>query len=197
MKNFRRQKTGMLLIAIALLLTVAVGGTIAYLAASAGPVTNTFIPGNVPPEVVEEFKGSVKNNVAIKNNGNVDAYIRAKVIFTWQDASGNVYSQLPVTAPAEDPDYTIKWTEAGWVKGSDGFYYHQAAVAPNGNTGVLFTDCKPLKAAPATGYTLHVEVLAQSIQADGVTANGTPAVVDAWGVTMNGTTITGKTTAAN
>lgn len=182
MKNFRRQKTGMLLIAIALLLTVAVGGTIAYLAASAGPVTNTFTPGNVPPEVVEEFDGSVKKNVAIKNGGNVDAYIRAKVIFTWQDASGNVYGQLPVAGK----DYTISWTEDGWVKGSDGFYYHQAAVAPNGKTGVLFTGCAPVAGKAPEGYTLHVEVLAQSIQADGVTkdtdGNVIPAVTDAWGV---------------
>ena len=151
MKNFKRQKTGMLLIAIALLLTVAVGGTIAYLAASAGPVTNTFTPGNVPPTIDENFDGETKSNVSIINDGNVSAYIRAQVIFTWQDASGNVYGKLP----AAGTDYTISWTKAGWIEGSDGFYYHQTAVAPNGGkTGELFTACTPVAASFSIFITL-------------------------------------------
>ena len=47
---------------------------------------------------------------------------------------------------------------------------------------MLITECKPLKAAPVAGYTLHVEILAQSIQAE-----PDAAVKEAWGVTVTNT----------
>ena len=80
MKNFNKKKSGVLLIAAVLLLVMAVGGTIAYLATSTEPVVNTFTPGNTDITVDEEFDGKVKTDVAIKNDGTVDAYIRVKVL---------------------------------------------------------------------------------------------------------------------
>lgn len=181
MKNFNKQKSGVLLIAAVLLLVMAVGGTIAYLATSTDPVVNTFTPGSTDITVDEEFDGKVKTDVAIENNGTVDAYIRVKVLFTWQDASGNVYGTLPKV----NEHYTIEWKLDGWDEGSDGFYYYTTPVAAEGTTGILFTNCQPVAESEPEGYDLHVEILAQSIQ-----AQPTNVVVEKWGVTLGADGIT-------
>ena len=174
MKKLMNRKTILLLIAATLILGMAIGGTVAYLAANTDPVVNTFTPGNVDITVDEEFDGKTKSNVMIKNTGTVDAYIRAKVVITWQDANGNVYGTLPVA----NTDYTIAWG-SGWdTETADGFYYHTAKVAPDKNTSVLITSCTPKNTAPE-GYNLHVEILAQAIQAE-----PTSVVEDEWDVTV-------------
>ena len=171
------KKSLVLLVCVAMLLTITVSGTVAFLADDSGPVINEFTPVNVPPTVNESFTGTVKSNVKIGNTGNIDAYIRAMVIITWQDEDGNVLSTLPV-ATGDSADYAITWGLSGWDRvTTDGCYYHTAPVAPNGETSVLITECKPLKAAPVEGYTLHVEILAQAIQAEPI-----DAVKAAWGV---------------
>lgn len=170
-----KKKTILMLAAMALLLTVTVGSTIAYLWTSTPAVINTFTPASSGTDITEDFKDNVKNNVKIKNTGDVKSYIRAAVVITWQNADGEVLGEVPV----KDTDYSITWTRAGWTDlHSDGFYYYNTAVEPNASTGVLFTDCKPLKAAPKEGYTLHVEIIAQSIQAEPISA-----VTEAWGWT--------------
>lgn len=167
MKNIKK-KSLVLLIAVALLLTSSVSGTLAYLSASSKSVENTFTPSSTGTEIVEDFKDNVKKDVAIKNTGSIDVYIRAAVVITWEKTDGTVYAQKPV----EGEDYQITWTKEGWSDlQSDGFYYYNSRVASQSSTGVLFTNCKPLKSAPAEGYTLHVEIIAQSIQADGMGAS--------------------------
>lgn len=172
MKNMKK-KTILMLAAMALLLTVTVGSTIAYLWTSTPAVTNTFTPASSGTEIEEDFNGNVKNNVKIKNTGDVKSYIRAAVVITWQNATGEVLSEVP----AADKDYQITWTPEGWTK-KDNFYYYNTPVEPGDSTSVLFTACKPLKAAPKDGYTLHVEIIAQSIQAE-----PSYAVTEAWGWT--------------
>lgn len=158
---------------IVLLLSVAVGTTLAYLMDQTDSITNTFTPTNLPNEVVEGFEGNTKTYAKIVNNGNISAYIRAKVVVTWQDAEGNVLKDVPT----EGKDYSIQYNSTKWSK-KDGFWYYSEPVKASESTDDLFTECKPLQSAPSEGYTLHVEVLAQSIQAD------PPNVVtDEWGFT--------------
>ncbi len=174
-------KKAILALSLALLLTVSIFGTLALLSTDAEPVVNTFTPTKVPNEVVETIEGNVKKEVQIKNTGNIDAYIRAAVVINWVDKNGNVYAH----APAADTDYAINWTMTDWVK-KDGFYYYTKPVAPGATTKTLFTDCKVI-GTPPTGYQLSVEIMAQSIQAEGVGGeNGlTPAVTLAWGMGVN------------
>lgn len=165
-------------LALALVLTLSVGGTIAYLITDTRPVTNTFTPGNVDCQVIETFDGTIKSDVKIKNTGNTDAYIRAAIVVTWQNASGNVLGKAPVLGS----DYTLELaTDTGWnITTSDGYYYYATAVSVNNSTGILINECTVLKPAPAEGYTLCVEVLADAIQATPI-----KAVKDAWGVTVD------------
>lgn len=147
---------------IVLIMTVTVSGTLAYLIAQSGEVENVFEPTEVTCEVTESFDGNVKSNVRIQNTGDVSAYIRAAIVVTWQDANGNVHAETPVLGT----DYSMTINSDAW-KLKDGFYYHLTAIDPNGKTPALITKCEVLAAAPATGYTLHVEIIAGAIQSEG------------------------------
>lgn len=172
----KKTKSILSLATMALLLIFAISGTIAYLMADTDPVVNTFTPASTSTKVDEEFASNVKNNVKIKNTGDIDAYIRAAVVITWQNSAGQVYAMKPV----EGEDYEITWSKNGWTnQATDGFYYHKEPVKPDDSTGVLFTGCEPLKAAPLDGYTLHVEIIGESIQAE-----PDSVVESAWDVTV-------------
>ena len=157
----RNKKAWLLLIAVAAMLLAAVGGTVAYLVTRTSPEVNTFTPSKVACSVVETFKNNVKSNVQVKNTGDTAAYLRAAVLVTWQDASGNVLG----TAPVAGQDYSITMpASAKWAQADDGFWYYSEAVAPGASTEALIGECQPLKAAPQAGYTLHVEIVASAIQ---------------------------------
>ena len=175
MKNNNKRKTVLLLMAVVLTMVFGAGGTIAYLLDKTDAVVNTFTPTSMDITVDEDFDYKVKNNVHITNNGSVDAYIRAMVLVSWKHSDGTIL-------PVDSDDYTISWTKNGWSdEQTDGFYYYKTPVAANGGqTGILFTDCKLKDGvnAPADGFKLHVEVLAQAIQAE-----PSSVVQQTWGVT--------------
>ena len=178
------RKAPVALVAILVLLCCAVAGTVAYLVTSTGPVTNTFTPASVTTQVEEEFNGTTKSNVRIKNTGNIDAYIRTAVIVNWADAQGNVSG-----TPVKDTDYvmdlnivTDKKPDAPWFKGSDGYYYCKTAVksvkqdTKNCYTPVLIKSCiKATGAQAPAGYDLQVTILA-----DGIQSVPADAVQQAW-----------------
>jgi len=182
MKQYK--KTILLLVSAVLVLTAAVGTTLAYLIAGTDSVTNIFTPTKVTTYVDENIKNGVKNDVRIQNTGTTEAYIRAAVIVTWQDAQGNVYGKKPV----ENTDYVITWRgidDNTWFEGSDGFYYHKSTVEAGEMTTVLFTECSPKNGMAPDGYFLNVEILGSGIQ-----AKPKNVVVTEWGVTMDGDIIT-------
>lgn len=177
LKELFNRKKVIALVATVLLLTVAAGATLAYILTNTDPVKNVFTPSKVACAVVENDKAPVtgnkvevseKKNVKIQNTGDTDAFIRATIVVTWQNADGIVYAQKPVA----DTDYSITFAEnSGWVKGEDGFYYYTKEViadktgAGNGDmTAVLISEAKTLKDAPADGYTLSIEIVASAIQ---------------------------------
>lgn len=163
---------------LALVLAVA-GGTLAWLSANSGPVTNTFTPAQVSCEVDETFQNNVKSAVSIKNTSNIDAYIRAYVVVTWKDAEGNVYGKLPV----KDTDYTMTMpNNTKWFKSGD-YYYYPDAVPSGASTGMLIEECKLIGTPPADGYSLSVEIIAEAIQSLPATtvASVWPVTVDANG----------------
>ncbi len=165
-----------LLVSLVLVLTAAIGGTIAYILTQAGPVKNTFNPSQVASEVIEDFKDNIKSNVTIKNTGNTDAYIRATIVVNWMDADGNVSAEAPV----KDVNYKLTLAEdTGWdTVTSDGYYYYTSSVKPGDSTGVLIRSCKP--EATKDGHHLSIEILAESIQ-----STPTAAVVESWNVTVD------------
>lgn len=171
MKHISKKRLAILLVSVVALLAVAVGGTLAFLSAHTDPLVNEFTPSEVACEVVENFNGTVKSDVQIKNTGDTEAYIRVAVIVNWKNADGDVYAQKPV----EGTDYTITYAEnSGWIKGSDGYRYYTDSVpsatqttdASKTVTNVLIQSCRLADtAAVPAGYQLSVEIAASAVQA--------------------------------
>ena len=169
-----------LLIAILLLSVATVGGSLAYIFTNTDPVKNTFTPSEVTCKINESMNGTEKKDVTVTNTGDTAAYIRAAVVVTWQNAAGEVLGELPVAGT----DYVISFDTANW-KESNGYYYYTGKVAAGATTPeALINSCTVKTKAPVDGYTLHVEIIADAVQADGGSKVGDvwkPAVEQAWG----------------
>lgn len=164
------KKSLMLMVSLLLIIGVTVGGTIAFLITTSGPVANTFKPSEVTVEVNETFDGKVKSDVSIKNTGDTTAYIRAAVVITWQNEAGEVYGKAPV----EGTDYEISYNEdvqtaptGQWLEVGD-FYYWNSPVEANKNTGILINtvDNVVRPADVPNDYHLCVEILASGVQSE-------------------------------
>lgn len=140
------------LVALLLLVTVSVGGTLAWLATQTAPVTNTFTPSHVTTAVDEKINGSTKEKVSITNTGDTDAYLRATYVLNYVDADGNI---LPGT-----PDVNVIVNTTNWSEGSDGYYYSKVVVAP-GDSLELFTDV-------TAGSGVQMTIIAEGIQSRGM-----------------------------
>ena len=116
-----------LFVALVLLLTLAVGGSLAWLV-SDDEVQNTMVPGKVPIEIVEQIDGTTKTSITIKNTGNIDAYIRVAVVSNAVDEKGNVI--------AGTSDNKINANDK-WQLLSDGYYYYKGTVAPGNAVELL------------------------------------------------------------
>lgn len=176
-KKHRRLKKPVKLILIlsSLLLTVclSIGTTYAYLLSRSETVTNTFTPGTVGNTIEESFENDVKKDVKVKNPGNINAFIRATFVITWQNNKGEVYPVLPV----EGTDYAITLNpDNGWFE-NNGIYYCKTEVAPGASTPVLIKECTQVLANAPKGYGLNVEILSSSIQ-----SLPRSAVQEAWGI---------------
>lgn len=206
MKNNKKKIS---VVAICLLLTVvlAVGGTLAYLFTTTLPVENTFQPARVGNYVEETFDGVTKTNVKVENSVEgdttevVNAYIRATYVVTWQKSETKEGKTVKYMKPADADDYTVSLnldsTAPGdvtgkWIKFGD-YYYFTGVVAPGNTTDVLINSISPVNGAAPAGYNLHVEILSQSIQAEGTNDKGeTPAQLK-WGVTISANSVAGYT----
>lgn len=154
------------LLASLLLMACVISGTLAFLVDKDKPIANVFTPSKITTKVEEEFKNGVKSDVKIQNTGDTTGWIRAAVVITWQDESGNVYGQAPV----EGTDYEVTYVlNNDWIKGDDGFYYYTKPVkslkeeSKNCYTGVLISKCEAKGTAPQ-GYSLCVEILCSGLQ---------------------------------
>ena len=166
------KKTLLIMAAALFLLVASIGGTLAWLAQKTDAVTNTFTPGDSTVAIV---KDAAEDVVRIENTGNIPVFVRAAIVPVWRDNAGTIVGLSP-------EQYTPT-TGKGWVE-KDGFYYHTAPVPAGGTTGVLI---EGFSEGEYEGLTLDLQVLAQSIQSEGVAAdNITPAVTDAWGISVSG-----------
>lgn len=146
-----------MVIATALLLALAISGTVAWLTTKGAPITNTFNPSKVACEVTESFNGTVKSSVNVKNTGDIDAYIRVKLV-TYRT---NEWGQH-IGGTAELPEFT---PGAGWVA-YNGYYYYTKPVAPNAQPEKALIDSIELKASydDADGGKQAIDVMAEAIQ---------------------------------
>ncbi len=165
----RVYRTAVLLIAVLLLISTAVGSTAAFLVTKTGPVVEDFAYAQVSCQVTD--------TMGVKNTGTAQAYIRASYAVNWLDGDENIAAAVP-------EDYSCDLAEnPQWEKGGDGYFYYPAPVDPGGETPSLLTCSVFYPENPK--YTLSVEVVAEAIQ-----SNPAEAAEEAWGVTVSGGVLT-------
>ena len=161
----RTAKSSARIIALALILVLAVGGTVAYIFTQTDPVINTFTPTEAKITVDEETSNNQKTSITVENNSTgVPVYIRVALVANMIDKDENV------TGAANVPTFT---PGDNWIVGNDGYYYYTEPVPVGGSTGNL------LQSPMTLDENMQVVVLADAIQ-----AMPKQAVIDAWGQTI-------------
>ena len=167
-KPKRSIKPFLIAFCVCILACAAISGSLAWLISAPGPVVNEFIPGEVTIQVDETFddEHTTKQNVSIKNTGNVPAYIRVALVPAWVDDEGNIAAK-PASLKLND-DCNIAWGkdgsgyEADWFIGSDGFYYCKTVIEPGASTPILIKSCTVK--GEEHEYDFELQVIASAVQ---------------------------------
>lgn len=173
-----KKKAGIFLFSFLLLIIMAVGGTVAYLAANTVPVQNRFTPASVACEVTESFDGTTKSNVNVMNTGNTDAYIRVKLVTYRVNREGQHIGGM-----AEIPHFD---SGVNWVY-YEGYYYYTLPVEPGGKPAADLIHGIGLAGSyeDADGGRQVIEVMAEAIQSSPAEAAGS-----SWGVSISEGSVT-------
>ena len=166
-------KTAILILSVILVLLC--GATFALMYRQTQALNNQLEAAVVDCTVLEEFNGTEKSSITVKNTGNIDAYLRLRLVSYWVDSNDKIVSK-----PSKMPTVTVA---AGWVAGSDNTYYYSKPIAPGGITPNLLDVNMTL--VEEDGYLQVVEVFADAIQ-----SKPPEAVTKSWGVTIDGDSIT-------
>lgn len=162
-----------LLIALLAISLMLCGTVFAYMFRKTEYKDNEFTPANVSCKVVEEFDGTQKTSIQVQNTGNIDAYLRVRLVSYWVDADGNV-----VAKPSEKPEIALA---SGWIKGANNTYYYESPVVLGRLTPNLLNDGTSISLAQdENGYLQVIEVFAEAIQSEPENA-----VTSAWKVTLD------------
>ena len=190
MKN---RRLPMLMIAVVLLMTL-VPLTISYMLRRSPTMVNQFDPATVTCKVVETYDKETreKTSIAVSNTGNVDAYIRLKIITYWEDSKGTV-----VARPSESISFALG---ANWIADPNelNMYYYTLPVKRGETTGellgvvdgekekivldVVTKDVTDQTSGVTITYTYYqvVEIMAEAIQSVPETA-----VEESWNVVVD------------
>ena len=106
----------------AIIALISISAVIAYMFRQSSEFTNVFVPADVECEVVETFEANKKTSVKVKNTGNIDAYIRLRVVAYWQDSKGNAVAR---TSP--ELKFGSDWTydKTKWIYDeANATFYH-------------------------------------------------------------------------
>lgn len=182
MKNSKYIKQ--LLPMILAVLVVLCGTVIAYMFSRTEVKENEFIPAEVHCVVNKESVSgryfTAHDTVIAKNAGNINAYLRVRLVSYWVDKEDHIVGTLP------SPTVTVDMA-SGWLKGSDDTYYYTKPIAPGDWTPQLLHSPIVLQTqgtAPDEYYQVVV-ILGEAIQS--LPAN---AVTDSWHVGLSGDIIT-------
>ena len=176
----------------AILIVASVSVTVAYLIIRSTEITNSFVPAKIDCQVLEtETKIDnvvTKTSVRAQNTGNVDAYIRVRVVTYWEDSKGNPVARNSPENEFVDGDW--KFNDADWIYDrTNQTFYHKAPVGANdftaellgsGFNGITLTPEDVIQGNVTFTYYPVVEFIVEGIQGDPDTA-----VKESWGVTLD------------
>lgn len=170
-KTARKGRLNATIISVVLILTMAVGGTIAWMSTKTDSLKNTFNPSQVSCKVEEEFDKpyNEKKNVNVRNTSDIPVYIRVKLVsYRTNDAGQHIGG----VAGAPTVNFGYDWFQYG------GYYYYKMPVAPGETPAYNLADSITLKDSygDADGGHQSIDVIAEAIQ-----AGPEEAVKAAWG----------------
>ncbi|BDU91074.1 SipW-dependent biofilm matrix protein BsaA [Clostridium perfringens] len=175
----------------------SIGGSLAWFTSS-DSVTNPFSTAstdnpsdpNSGIKIHEDFKpedadntlpgDTVTKQVNVINKATYDQLIRVKIKKVWKDAKGEEKSDLDTENIILNFEKNLtdsnKPEEGKWIEGSDGYYYYNGIVNPDGQTANLLESVTLSKDTTNEfkGLKFDVVVASEGVQA----ANG--AVNDSW-----------------
>ncbi|MDH5092745.1 SipW-dependent biofilm matrix protein BsaA [Clostridium perfringens] len=175
----------------------SIGGSLAWFTSS-DSVTNPFSTAstdnpsdpNSGIKIHEDFNkedadntlpgDTVTKQVNVINKATYDQLIRVKIKKVWKDAKGNEKSDLDTKNIILNFEKNLtdsnKPEEGKWIEGSDGYYYYNGIVNPDGQTANLLESVTLSKDTTNEfkGLKFDVVVDSEGVQA----ANG--AVNDSW-----------------
>lgn len=176
----------------------SIGGSLAWFTSS-DSITNPFSTAstdnpsnpNSGIKINEKFNKEEADNtlpgdkvtkqVNVSNKATYDQLIRVKIKKVWKDAKGNEKSDLDTKNINLNFEKNLtdsnKPEEGKWIEGSDGYYYYNGIVNPDGQTANLLESVTLSKDTTNEFKGLKFDVIVDS---EGVqAANG--AVNDSWG----------------
>lgn len=143
---------------ILILACAAVSSVIAYMFKEAETPSIPFVPARAECEVSESFIANTKNEMFVKNSGNVSAYVRVRFVSYWVDSDGErVYRT--------SPDVTFNYNSELWLKDDENdTYYYRFPLTVGGSTpDLLLSDIVLLE---QDGYYQVIDVIAEAIQSE-------------------------------
>lgn len=157
-----------------LALIVLVGGVAAYMFEQTKSVENDFVPPRVSCVVAEKKTDNAKQEITVKNTGNIQAYLRIRLVSNWNESDGKGgYNTIGI--PSEMPEFDLG---EDWIKGSEDTYYYKFPVDPEDSTTDLLGSDMTL--TEQQSYLQVVDVFAEAIQ-----SLPEKAVTTSWKVTLD------------
>lgn len=172
----KRKSIITLLLSVLLIAVVLVGGTLAYLTASADAVVNNFTFAEVDTEIIEPDDGNAVDKAPyVVSNGKSKVFVRARAVVVTQDDSPVPVTEADMTIRYNDEHFNTStivngWenTDGYWESNNDGWYYYTVALDKGDKTEPLFDGVENITVehnALFDIYVYHESVLAK----DGVT----------------------------
>ena len=161
-----------LLMSILVLVLVGAGATFAFMFRKSDVISNKFTSSKSSCVINTEYDktSGTLSSVTVKNNGDVDSYIRVKMVSAWINDKNQFTGK-----ESENITFT---PAAGWVYTGDNIYTYTEAVKPGMSTGELLGSEVVLKKEDKYKQTL--DILSESIQSDPGTA-----VSEAWNISFD------------
>ncbi len=168
-----------ILASILLALALCTVGTLAYMFRETDEAEDPLEVAKVSCEVSERFENNKKSEISVKNTGNINAYVRVRLVPYWVDSNGNrIYKSASVPSFSYD-------SNAWLADGANNTYYYRLPLSPSSSTPSLPTS--DIILAAEDGCYLVLDVVAEAIQAE-----PTASVTEAWSVNVD---LDGKITA--
>lgn len=166
------KKNLVIFVCVVLVLACTGIGVLAYMFRETDEIDDALESAEASCELVERFENNKKSEISVKNTGNINVYVRVRLVPYWVDSEGQrVYRSASVPSFEYNSD---KWL----ADNENDTYYYRVPLSPSALTPSLPRTAILL--SEDNGYYLVLDVFAEAIQ-----AQPSDAAVEAWGLSID------------